>query len=208
MNGEIDRSAGVVIKHFMATDEPFVTIVSGLPRSGTSMMMQVLEAGGIEPLTDRLRAADDDNPRGYYELEAVKKTKQDASWLTDAPGKAVKLVHLLLYDLPGDRACRVVFMRRKMQQVLASQQTMLERQSRQGSALPAEKLGQIFADQLDKIAAYLDQQSNIRVLYVDYNRIITDPDPLIDQINDFLGGSLDTHAMQEVVDPNLYRQRI
>ncbi len=192
----------------MATDEPFVTIVSGLPRSGTSMMMQVLEAGGIEPLTDRLRAADDDNPRGYYELEAVKKTKQDASWLTDAPGKAVKLVHLLLYDLPGDRACRVVFMRRKMQQVLASQQTMLERQSRQGSALPAEKLGQIFADQLDKIAAYLDQQSNIRVLYVDYNRIITDPDPLIDQINDFLGGSLDTHAMQEVVDPNLYRQRI
>lgn len=192
----------------MATDEPFVTIVSGLPRSGTSMMMQVLEAGGIDPLTDRLRAADDDNPRGYYELEAVKKTKQDASWLTDAPGKAVKLVHLLLYDLPGDRAYRVVFMRRKMQQVLASQQTMLERQSRQGSVLPAEKLGQIFADQLDKIVAYLDQQSNIRALYVDYNRIITDPDPLIDQINDFLGGSLDTHAMQKVVDPNLYRQRI
>jgi hypothetical protein len=191
----------------MGDDKPFVTIVSGLPRSGTSMMMQILEAGGIEPLTDRVRIADDDNPKGYYELEAVKKTKQDSSWLADAPGKAVKLVHLLLYDLPGDRECRVVFMRRKMQQVLASQQTMLKRQNRQGSALPAEKLGHIFADQLDKMASYLDQQSNIRALYVDYNRIIADAGPLIDQINEFLGGLLDTDAMQKIVDPDLYRQR-
>ena len=105
----------------------FVTLVSGLPRSGTSMMMQMLHAGGIPAVTDNIRLADKDNERGYYELEAVKRTKDDASWLRDAPGKAVKVIYLLLYDLPTDYTYRVIFMNRNLDEVLASQRAMLER---------------------------------------------------------------------------------
>ena len=108
------------------SSEP-VIIVSGLPRSGTSMMMQMLEAGGIEILSDGERQADDDNPKGYYELEAVKKTKDDASWVETATGKAVKMISQLMLDLPLDREYRVIFMRRDLQEILASQAKMLAR---------------------------------------------------------------------------------
>src|SRR5262245_35974300 len=104
----------------VATAE-FLTIVSGLPRSGTSMMMRMLETGGLPVLTDDVRTPDDDNPNGYYEFEAVKQTKQDDSWLQSSEGKAVKMVYRLLYDLPKDRSYKVLFMRRKMEEVLASQ---------------------------------------------------------------------------------------
>src|SRR5690242_7444054 len=105
--------------------DKFLIIVSGLPRSGTSMMMRMLEHGGIPVLTDRVRTADDDNPNGYYEFEAVKQTRKDPSWLAGREGKAVKMVYRLLYDLPADRNYRVLFMRRKLEEVLASQRTML-----------------------------------------------------------------------------------
>src|SRR5437868_1127771 len=105
----------------------FLTIVSGLPRSGTSMMMRMLEAGGMPVLTDKVRSADEDNPNGYFEFEAVKRTKQDASWLDDSGGRAVKMVYRLLYDLPVNRNYRVLFMRRNLKEVLASQREMLRR---------------------------------------------------------------------------------
>src|SRR5262245_20267166 len=107
-----------------------IIVVSGLPRSGTSLMMQMLDRGGIPAVTDRLRAADEDNPRGYYEFEAVKRTKQDASWLPAARGRAVKLVSSLLYDLPNSEAYRVLFMQRDMDEVLESQEKMLARLGR------------------------------------------------------------------------------
>ena len=89
-----------------------ITIVSGLPRSGTSMMMRILEAGGMPVLVDAARPADVDNPNGYYEFEPAKSIREDASWLTQAEGRAVKMVYKLLYDLPPDRAYHVLFLQR------------------------------------------------------------------------------------------------
>ena len=114
---------------------PFITIVSGLPRSGTSMMMQVIEAGGIPALTDNPRARDEDNPQGYYEFEPVKQTRDDPSWVPGARGKVVKMVYRLLYDLPGDQDYRVIFMRRNIDEVLTSQKKMLQRSGKPGQPL-------------------------------------------------------------------------
>ena len=185
----------------------YVTVVSGLPRTGTSMMMRVLEAGGVPPLIDGERVADEDNPRGYYEFEPVKKTKADPSWVAEAPGKAVKLVHLLLMDLPGGYEYRVVFMRRKMEQILASQKVMLERQGKKGAALSGDQLAKIYQGQLDKVDAWLGGQGHFSVLKVDYNQMVGEPGVAIEQIDAFLGGGLDTGAMAGVVEPDLYRQR-
>src|SRR5262249_30630691 len=104
---------------------PDIIIVSGLPRSGTSLMMQMLDGGGVPVLTDNIRAADTDNPRGYYEFEPVKATKRDATWLPAARGKAVKMVSQLLYHLPPGETYRVLFLERDLEEVLASQEKML-----------------------------------------------------------------------------------
>jgi hypothetical protein len=189
------------------TKSEFVTIVSGLPRSGTSMMMRMLDVGGLPALTDNIREADEDNPRGYYEFEPVKKTKKDASWLESARGKVVKMVHLLLLDLPPDREYRVIFMERHLDEVLSSQNVMLERKGKTGGDLPDESVKRIFEMQLGQVRKYLEEHPNFRVLHVDYNEMIKDPRPSATAVNDFLGGFLDTEAMVNVVEPSLYRQR-
>ncbi len=183
-----------------------VTIVSGLPRSGTSMMMKMLEAGGLTALTDRLREADTDNPNGYYEFEPVKQTAEDASWLERVDGKVVKMVYSLLRDLPSDREYRVVFMRRDMQEVLDSQRKMLER-SQQVSDISDETLAALFARELEAFDKWSQAQPNFAFLQVSYNELLKDCGSAVSQINQFLGGKLDTRAMQEVVDPELYRNR-
>ncbi len=189
-----------------ATHAP-ITIVSGLPRSGTSMTMRMLEAGGMPVLTDGIRSADEDNPNGYYELEAVKQTKSDSSWANDAVGKVVKMVHLLLYDLPADHTYRVVFIRRNPQEIVASQTAMLERVGKPGSGLNPELLINQYNRQIDVILNWLIEQPNFEVLEVSYNEIIRNNAPVIDTICTFLGQSLDRDAMRAVVDPTLYRQR-
>lgn len=186
---------------------PFVTIVSGLPRSGTSLMMQMLRAGGIPTLTDDIRAADEDNPRGYLEFERVKRIKQDTAWLDEAAGKVVKMVHLLLYDLPPDRAYRIVFMRRDLDEVLASQRKMLERQGKQGAQLPADQLRKVFEEQVRKVTAWIAAQPNIKSIDVVYHELIADPRGHAQRLNEFLGGTLAVEAMVEAVDPSLYRNR-
>lgn len=186
---------------------PFVTIVSGLPRSGTSLMMQMLRAGGIPTLTDDIRAADEDNPRGYLEFERVKRIKQDTAWLDEAAGKVVKMVHLLLYDLPPDREYRIVFMRRDLDEVLASQRKMLERQGKQGAQLPADQLRKVFEEQVRKVTAWIAAQPNIKSIDVVYHELIADPRGHVQRLNEFLGGTLAVEAMVEAVDPSLYRNR-
>ncbi len=190
-----------------ASNDKIVTIVSGLPRSGTSMMMQMIDKGGIPALTDNIRTADEDNPKGYYEFEAVKKTKENPSWLEQAPGKVVKMVYRLLYDLPEGYHYRVVFMRRKLEEVIASQNVMLERSGKQGGGLPDEKLLEVFRAEIDKCNKWLADQPNFSVLYVNYNEVIADPVPQVSRLNEFLGGKMNTQAMLEVVDPKLYRQK-
>ncbi|UCF32735.1 MAG: sulfotransferase domain-containing protein [Phycisphaerales bacterium] len=191
----------------MSSEREYVTIVSGLPRSGTSLMMQMIDASGIPALTDNIRKADEDNPKGYYEFEPVKKTKEDASWLEQAVGKVVKMVHLLLMDLPDGHEYRVIFMRRHLTEVVRSQDVMLERQGKEGGEMSKEKLMQIFEAQLRKVELWVRERSHFKLLNVDYNEVIRDPKPSVDAINEFLGGDLDTDAMLAVVDPSLYRQR-
>ncbi len=184
---------------------PWITLVSGLPRSGTSMMMQALEAGGLPALTDRVRTPDVDNPRGYYELDAVKQTKQDPTWLAGAAGKCVKLVHLLLYDLPQGYDYRVILMKRNIAEVMASQEAMLRRLGQPGG--DSDDLPTIFQKQLRQVEAWLARQPNFKVCVIDYNRLLRDPGPPLAQVNAFLGGGLDVEAMARAIDPTLYRHR-
>jgi hypothetical protein len=185
----------------------FITIVSGLPRSGTSMMMQAIEAGGTPVLCDHIRAEDDDNPRGYYEFEPVKKTKVDPSWVLGARGMVVKVIYSLLYDLPPDYQYRVVFMERSMAEVLASQKKMLERRDQAGGAVPEDKMAALFRAQLVKFEHWITNQKNFSLLRVNYSNMITDPEVEVDRVNAFLDGTLNRDAMMAAVDPKLYRNR-
>lgn len=185
----------------------YVILVSGLPRTGTSMMMKAIHAGGIEPIVDNIRKADEDNPKGYYEFEPVKKTKEDASWLNDAPGKVVKMVYRLLYDLPAEFQYRVVFMRRDIKEVLASQNKMLERSGKSGGGISDEQMEALFAAELAKCEKWLAEQPNFSVLSVVHRDMINDAATQVQKINDFLDGGLDTEAMASTVDPALYRNR-
>jgi hypothetical protein len=181
-------------------------IVSGLPRSGTSMMMQMLAAGGLPVLSDGVRMADEDNPRGYYELEAVKRTQQDPSWLEGSEGHVVKLVHALLADLPTDRPYRVILMRRKTETVVKSQAVMLERLGNEGAHLEPEKLARIYEHQLERVKDYMDRQACFEYLEVWYGAIIQYARTQIERIDRFLSGELDIDAMVAAVDPALQRK--
>jgi len=184
-----------------------VVIVSGLPRSGTSMMMKMLEAGGLELMTDGLREADADNPKGYYEYERVKRLdKGDTAWVAEADGKAVKVISALLEHLPPGYQYRVLFMNRRMEEVLASQRKMLERRGER-SDIDDEKLGELLAKHVRKVKAWLAVQPNFMVLDLDYNRMLLEPMPYAERINAFLDGILDEKRMVGVVDPSLYRNR-
>jgi len=185
-----------------------VTIVSGLPRSGTSMMMKLLEAGGLPPLTDNLRTADEDNPKGYYEFERVKQLpKGDVAWLPEAQGKVVKVIAALLPHLPGGYHYRVIFMQRAMPEVLASQRQMLIRRGEDPDKIPDDVIAKLFEKHLKQVNDWVSQQPNVERLDVNYNEMLKNPQPFIDQIDVFLGGQLDEAKMATVVDPSLHRQR-
>jgi sulfotransferase family protein len=183
-----------------------VTIVSGLPRSGTSMMMRMLEAGGLPVLTDNVRQADDDNPKGYYEFERVKAIQHDASWLPDAAGRVVKMISALLRHLPPEYSYRIIFMQRDMNEILASQRQMLVRR-REPTTDDDSKMAALFEKHLREVDAWIRQQPHIRILYVSYNDILGSPAQQAALVNDFLGGGLNVHAMVDVVDHALHRQR-
>lgn len=184
-----------------------ITIVSGLPRSGTSMMMKMLQAGGLAVLTDGARAADSDNPRGYYEFERVKKLREgDVGWLAQAGGKVVKVISELLRWLPPEYAYRVIFMRRAMSEILASQKTMLMRRGADPGPTD-EKMAALYAGHLQDVERWLEGQPHMDVLYVSHHDVLADPTTQCRRINTFLGGSLDEWKMAGIVEPSLYRQR-
>jgi hypothetical protein len=193
----------------MPAERDFVTIVSGLPRSGTSLMMQMLTASGVPPLTDQLRTPDENNPRGYFEFEAVKQLRSDRSWLTNARGKSVKIIHLLLSELPTDGTLnfRVILMRRAIEEVLASQRRMLARDGKPATTISDEQLGRIFLSQMAKAEQQMAGSPAFRVLQVEHHALLTDPAPIAEQINQFLGGDLNVAKMISAVDPSLYRER-
>lgn len=184
-----------------------VIIVSGLPRSGTSLMMQMLQAGGLSLLTDGVRQPDESNPQGYFELERVKMGKADLGWLESAPGRVVKVIHLLLTQLPVDRDYRVVLMVRHLDEVIASQRAMLQQQGRTFNALNDAAMAGIFGKQLVVVRQWLAAHPNFRVLEINHSEVITHPLVAAEKINDFLGGNLRTGEMAASVQPSLYRQR-
>jgi hypothetical protein len=187
----------------------FVTIVSGLPRSGTSLMMRMLDTGGLPPLMDGEREADADNPRGYYELERVKRLpKGDVAWVGDAKGKAVKVISALLVYLPPICTYRVIFMTRPMKEILASQRKMLERRTEDPDRVSDETLTGLFRQHLEEAEAWMaGREANLQVLRVGYNDIVSSPQPEIERVVEFLGLALDPAKMAGVVEPSLYRQR-
>jgi hypothetical protein len=194
----------------MQTSDPHseIIVVSGLPRSGTSLMMKMLAAGGLPLLVDGLREPDDDNPEGYFELERVKAlVTGDDAWLAEARGRAVKVISSLLKFLPGTYSYRVILMQRRMSEVLASQRRMLKRRGEPVDTLSDEKLAVISVRHLQQVQVWLAAQPNITVLPVDYNVLVADPVQYTTLVNTFLDGYLNVSAMIATVNPQLYRNR-
>ncbi len=186
---------------------PFVTVVSGLPRSGTSMLMRMLEAGGMEVLSDGQRRADEDNPRGYYELERVKKLPGDTAWLGEAPGRAVKVISALLEHLPAGYDYRVVFLRRRMDEVLASQRAMLLRRGVAPDKVGDERMGALFERHVETVAERLRARDDTRVLWLHYHEVVADPAAAAAALAEVLDLRVDAATMAGVVEAALYRQR-
>lgn len=188
----------------MIADE--IVVVSGLPRSGTSMMMSMLSAGGIAPLKDELRQADEDNPRGYWEDDRVKRLRDDSSWMGEARGKVVKVVSALLPYLPSQFQYRVIFMERALPEILASQNKMLERSGRQPAATD-DKMTVFYSQHLDKIRGWLATQANVTTQFLSFSEVVRDPRQAADDVATFLTQPLDIAQMVSVVDAALYRKR-
>ncbi len=183
----------------------FVTVVSGVPRSGTSLMMQMLAAGGVPLLVDDERPPDEDNPRGYAEYARVKASARDVSWIAEAPGHAVKVIHALLRHLPGDLELRIILMERNLEEVLASQRAMMERAGAVTGDDPG--LAALFADQLEAARAWAVERPRTALLRVLYRDAVERPADVARRVDAFVGGALDVPAMIRAVDPALYRNR-
>ena len=188
-------------------NKEIITVVSGLPRSGTSMMMKMLEAGGMEIMKDGIRKADDDNPNGYYEFEKAKELEKDTSWLKDAKGKVVKIISALLEHLPEKYNYKIIFMHRNMDEILNSQRQMLIRRGEPTDEVSDEKMNKMFLKHLQTVEEKLKKKSNIDVLPVHYNEFLEEPETHSKIVNQFLKISLNADNMISVVDHSLYRQR-
>ncbi len=184
-----------------------VIVVSGLPRSGTSMMMKMLAEGGLPVLTDSIRTADEDNPNGYFELEVVKQLAEgQKGWLVNADHKLVKVISALLEHLPPENHYKVLFMERQIPEILASQRKMLARRNETSNISDTEMETQ-FREHLKVIKYWLARQPNMEVMYVDYNRMMADPDQYLQKIVDFVDLPLDMDKMRAVPNEGLYRNR-
>jgi Sulfotransferase family len=189
------------------SDDKAIIVVSGLPRSGTSMMMKMLEEGGIPILTDAVRGADNDNPNGYYEFELVKKLSDGQNqWLADANHKAVKIISALLEHLPASYRYKIIFMEREPREILASQQKMLTNRNEKSEISDAEMQEQ-FQKHLAAIKYWLARQPNMDVMYVDYNKMISKPENYCQAIADFIAIPVDVSKMLAVPNERLYRNR-
>lgn len=191
------------------TAAEFVTVVSGLPRSGTSMMMRMLEAGGLTVMTDHLRVPDESNPKGYYEFERVKQLKGgNTGWISEGQGKVVKIISVLLEYLPPAHQYRIVFMQRNMGEILASQREMLLRRGEPTDQVGDDTLAGLYQNHLAQVTEWLAKQPNMEVIYLHYNQIMENPHEPITQLCQFLQPlPLDPKRMLSVVESSLYRQR-
>ena len=185
-----------------------IIVVSGLPRSGTSMMMQMLDAGGIETVTDGVRTADESNPAGYFELERIKdlESAEDMSWLRSARGCAVKVITFLVQHLPDAYNYRVIFMNRRLDEILDSQTKMLTSLGETHDADDAQ-MRQLYINHLARTKSLMSHRPSFEVLHVRYHEVVDDSLGSAKRVSRFLGGGLDVTAMASVVRPELYRNR-
>jgi len=189
------------------TEEQPIIIVSGLPRSGTSMMMRMLSEGGVPVITDELRRADDDNPNGYVELEVVRQLKNgNMTWLKEASGKGLKVISSLLEYLPPDHQYKIIFMERDSRETLISQKKMLDHRG-ESPKIGDEEMEQQFHAHLAALKPWLVRQPNMQVLYINYNRLMAEPISACEQLVEFLGLPLNKTQMLSVSDRQLYRNR-
>lgn len=186
-----------------------VVVVSGLPRSGTSMMMKMLEAGGLPIMTDGTRGADRDNPKGYFEYERVKDLERetDKSYLRAARGKALKVISFLIKDLPDDNDYRVIFMRRDLEEVLASQDKMIERLGGADASAGQEAMKEAYRNDIVRTRLLCRKRPNFALIEVHYKATVEDPAAAARKVSEFLGRRLDEAAMRRAVDESLYRNR-
>jgi hypothetical protein len=185
-----------------------IVVVSGLPRSGTSMVMSMLEAGGLSIWTDRVREADEDNPKGYFELEKVKDLAEmdDKSWLLEARGKGIKVISHLLKELPDENYYRIIFARRDLEEVIASQNIMLDRQSESNPVDDAKAIA-LYRKHLVNVRFLVRRKRNLEMIELNYGDTLSSPQESAIRINNFLGGTLNTEKMSAVIDQRLYRNR-
>jgi len=189
--------------------DDIIIVVSGLPRSGTSMMMKMLDACKMPLLIDNIRKPDEDNPKGYYEFEKVKDLEKDNTWLDLARGKVVKIVSPILQYLSMDKKFRyrIIFMLRSIDEILASQKKMAVRLQKKEDNIDDNILRQNYSVHLEEVKKWMGQQENIEVLYVNYSDAIDDPVAVAENIGSFLGMKLNMQDMTKVVDSSLYRNR-
>jgi hypothetical protein len=185
-----------------------ITIVSGLPRSGTSLMMQMLSAGGVPVLSDGERKADDDNPKGYLEWERIKQLPKDPSLIREAENKVVKVISQLLLSLPSGHEYRIIFMQRPLPEILKSQDEMLRRRGNADTIGDPTPIEEAFQRHLIETAQWSARQSNMQMLKVHYHRVLREPVTVAKEVSKFLGLELDVEAMVQQVDGGLYRNRI
>lgn len=184
-----------------------ITIVSGLPRSGTSLMMQMLAAGGMTLLTDGERHADTDNPRGYYEWERIKQLPQNPNCIDEAEGRVVKVISHLLFALPIRHSYRILFLERPLTEVLASQGEMIRRRGTSGAALSPAALTAALEAHLNQVNGWLLRRPDVQVCRVEYHGVIRDPMRTSEDIQRFLQQPLEIASMARQVVPSLYRCR-
>lgn len=184
-----------------------IVVVSGLPRSGTSMMMQMLDTGGLEVFTDGIRKSDENNPKGYYEHELVKSLSRNKTWMKDAMGKAVKVISQLIFELPANYRYKIIFMERDLDEVIQSQHKMLIRDGKAKEDTINLRIVNSFKQNLERIHNWVPKQQNMEIIFVSHRNLINDPIAELKKVNDFLGGTLDINAMASVVDKSLHREK-
>ena len=184
-----------------------ITIVSGIPRSGTSMMMQMLNAGGLEILTDNIRVNDENNPKGYLEYQKVKNLANDNSWMNEGRDKVIKVIAQLLQYLPSNYQYKVIFMEREMEEIIQSQQIMLGKKADVENKVYPTALADTFKKQLEKTRSWISTHPHFEVIYVNYTDVITNPTEVAENLSLFLDADLNTEAMVKAVDNTLYRNR-
>lgn len=192
-------------------------LVSGLPRSGTALMMEMLSAGGWPIMVDRERAPDSDSPEGHYEWEGIKQLRQRPEVIREAEGKVLRVVSTLLPLLPNRHRYRVLFMQRPIEQVVDSQFRMIARRkgrSEDPANTPAEER-QAMIKRLRAHAEWsvehLRVAPNFEMFEVDYPALIAKPDDWVARIAAFAGRP-DTpvailEQMKSAVKPEMFHNR-